>query len=277
MKNKNGLKSILMALGISITSLSVTGCGEDDHKDLILYEQAVDDVSDHTSIDEILQYPKNQEVLSNVHAVEQALRLSERLHQLDLGDVKADDNGQLLSFDSFEDYLNVFQELYQYSKKENKEYTNVLTFCSSYIKKHEEFINEFLYTYGYQYLTSAAIIEVQSKITDAISNHYDDYQNISIYNSHRVHYNNLGISTQYTIGQLPPNKLEGLVSHIFSCMSEDMKKDPKTKNQYNASRNHNLNELLVIMKEVLYQDYQHIDTTIFQYGGTKEVPKINHK
>lgn len=266
---KKNIRAMLIALGLSITSLSVTGCGQEDNSNLITYTDALSDVASNTTVDDILNSSNYQELLKNVDLVEKALKLSEKLNELDLSSVVEDSHCDFLSFDDFSFYLDMFNQLYRDAEgKENR----VLTSCLPYIKAHEKYINEFIYSYGYQYLTKAAIIEVQCKVNEGLDGDIDQYLNVSIDSSKRVNYNLEGMNKDYGIGTIPSNSLEDLVSHILSCKEEEEKKDESTKSEYNASRNKNLNRLLVSMKEVLYKDYIQAGTFILDNGEGMEVP-----
>lgn len=287
MKNKD-LKALLLALGISASSMLLTGCNEKENS--VLFNLILDDVKDSTCTDEILNLDENKEVLTDFYILDRYLTLSEKLHSLELEEVvtkdKLNPNLEVLSIDDIEKLISKIE----CESPEEDQYKS----DAELLLVNEGFVNEMIYKYGNSTTLKMASLVSKAKIVDALGLDFNEYKNVSIleniedYNRmHRVkikYLNESGNSLYYKLELTPSFEIfveENYISkciHIVDINRTTEKKEP-TKNkynlvEYNSSINDELYEKCETIKQALCCDYEVENDKIVQLNDNKETRNI---
>lgn len=194
MKVKN-IKAMALALGISVTSLLLSGCLEKEYENSVLFQSILDDTKDNTFLDEILEEEENKEMVTQMFILEKYLVLSEKLHALNLDDFKEENSDSDLevsdeieqSIEKLEsldlatraDILKVWEkyiEKLEHLAPTDDEYISI----AEVLKNSEDEINEWLYHYGYATTIRMGSLVSKVKLVDAFQLDKSEYKNFSI-------------------------------------------------------------------------------------------------
>ena len=285
---KNELKAIMLALGISASSLALTGCGS-EKEDTIMFKTILEDCKDSTSTDEILSLEENKRLVDDFYTLDKYLSLSEKLHSLDLESVvtkgKLDSTIGLLSIDDLQ------QRIIELECKEriDGQYKN----DAEVLLVNEGHINKWLAENGSSTTLKMAALVAKAKILDALGLPMEEYKRINIlenpedyyriFSLVEVKYTNSNNNEYYYALGYDDNGNENLISNCIRIVDENRKKEKEkpTKNKYgfvayDNSRNEKLYEDSQIIKQVMYATYRVEDDSIEQEVDNAAVEK-NYK
>lgn len=212
MKRKN-LKAVLLALGVSLSSMVLTSCGESEYEyePTVLFNSILDDIQDDTCLDEILKEEAEQEAgwtALQMFTLEKYLVLSEKLHTLNLEVKEENSNADLEKQDidkseplDINDQISMINtcerdiETLEYLTPTDGQYQLIVRA----LKNAEVEINKWLYSDGYQTTMRMAYLVSKAKLVDAFSLNKDEYENFSILeNPEDFHEFNSLVRVKYT-------------------------------------------------------------------------------
>lgn len=297
MKKVSKLKVYLALLGISASSLLLTGCAEKDYPATVLFHSVLDDTEDSTLLDEILYEEENQELSANIYLLEKYLSFSEKLNLLELEELSDEDRKNeysILSKEDMEKYIRKFESIIP-SDKEYKEMKKIL-------KYNEEKINEWLHQNGLSVIAKAASLVGKAKVVDSLELDITDYERISLLENPddydtsgeclKVKYSRLqGDEYSYKLQKsdtydayisrndfdlaIKENKLAQLIHVVDECkrLSPNYLKEEDS-SLYSEDLNEKLNLFLGIIRSSMYAQFYEEDGFILQYPENDEVNAI---
>lgn len=290
-KMKKELKALLITLGISTAGLTLSGCSDDTVNTDVSYEDILDDVADSCSVDEVLL---NEGMLSHLNDIEESLKLSKKLHDLDLDK----DIDEITSFDiksmeilNNQDLTSLIRDfcLLREEEKELECHSDKYHKIAKILRYNEGNINNYIYVYGYDTLANLGILQVKAKVLDAFGTDSNSYNKFRIASNASTNNNGpmditisyseaLGAKKElYTIKNsfFGDSLLTKVVNEIYFCQKKENTKESRIDSydleMYNQERNDYLNQTLNIIKLNLYSNYEIDDDKIVQKESNGEV------
>lgn len=290
------MKTLLFALGLTTTGLALSSCGREDDLS-ISYESSINNVKDDTCMDEILfKMEENHEMIQNINILENCLKLSKKLYELDLSDDidKIDDNKkyEIYSNDVLFEKIKEFEDL---REKESNDHSEKYIEMAKTLKCNEGFINEYIYNYGYDTVIDFSLKQVKSKILDAYGLDYTEYNKFTVDRNKSnnddgpmpitIYYDDETGEKKYLEIKnflFEESMLTKIVNNVYKCQNKNETKELYSDKfniaEYNLDRNDILNEAIKTLKEGLYATYKIDDDKIVQVENGSDIKtKFNEK
>ena len=293
------LRAIMLAIGLATASCSLNGCSKEENE--IFFNEVLDDVSDNTCVDEILESEEHSYLLKEFYTLEKYLTFSETLHELNLEEkidnLTEEKNNKENSIDEIETSIKEFKELEEF--KDDSELNG------KYNKKLQELIyiegsiNQWIKEKGYRTIYSIGKLITKSKLVDIEDLDINEYINFVICKNPNTNSNNEPENITITYINEEKNKkynleldntsifggdsmLLNVVNDVYN--SEKTMKNIKTeKNKYNLEvynedRNIKLREMIENIKLVMYSTYEEKDHRVYQLEFNSKIKeKYNAK